>query len=406
MKNHPHFQSHDIGIEYLEGHPSYIAELAKNGYRCALSGKWHLGNQERAKEGFSKWFTISGGGCAYYAPDIYENGRFTECHDYVTDVITDKALDYLDELEKEDAPFCLEIHYTAPHSPWTPENHPKEYLELYRDCRFTATPDEPIHKNQQCSAPLGDTPERRHENLTGYYAAISAMDANIGRVLTKLKNDGIYDNTVIIFTSDNGMNMGHHGILGKGNGTYPPNMYDSSVKVPFIIKAPFIKKGGITAQRNASHCDLFPTILDIASADYKLSEKQPGVSLYPYLLNGCADSDCDKIIEIHDEYGFVRMIRNRRYKLVRRYRNDDNELYDMLNDPYETKNLIDEPELADVVRNLSAELEKWFERYADPVNDGRNSLTLTGSGQRDLCSREDAFTNLNRMYYSKKYPLE
>ncbi|MGN1410530.1 MAG: sulfatase [Eubacteriales bacterium] len=406
MKNHPHFQSHDVGIEYLEGHPSYIAELAKNGYRCALSGKWHLGNQERPKEGFCKWFTISGGGCAYYAPDIYENGRFTECHDYVTDVITDKALEYLDELEKEDAPFCLEIHYTAPHSPWTPENHPKEYLELYRDCMFTATPDEPIHKNQQCSAPLGDTPERRRENLTGYYAAISAMDANIGRVLTKLKDDGIYDNTVIIFTSDNGMNMGHHGIWGKGNGTYPPNMYDSSVKVPFIIKAPFIKNGGVTAQRNASHCDLFPTILDIASADYKLSEKQPGVSLYPYLLNGCADGDCDQIIEIHDEYGFVRMIRNRRYKLVRRYRNDDNELYDMLVDPYETKNLIDEPELADVVRNLSAELEKWFERYADPVNDGRKSLTLTGSGQRDLCSREDAFTNYNLMYYSKKYPLE
>lgn len=406
MKNHPHFQSHDVGIEYLEGHPSYIAELAKNGYRCALSGKWHLGNQERAKEGFSKWFTISGGGCAYYAPDIYENGRFTECHDYVTDVITDKALDYLDELEKEGAPFCLEIHYTAPHSPWTPENHPKEYLELYRDCMFTATPDEPIHPNQQCSAPLGDTPERRRENLTGYYAAISAMDANIGRVLTKLKNDGIYDNTVIIFTSDNGMNMGHHGIWGKGNGTYPPNMYDSSVKVPFIIRAPFIKKGGITAQRNASHCDLFPTILDIASADYSLSEKQPGVSLYPYLLNGCVDGDCDQIIEIHDEYGFVRMIRNRRYKLVRRYRNDDNELYDMLFDPYETKNLIDEPEFADVVSTLSAELEKWFERYADPVNDGRKSLTLTGSGQRDLCSREDAFTNLNRMYYSNKYPLE
>ncbi len=405
MKDHPHFQSHDIGIEYLAGHPSYIAELAKNGYRCALSGKWHLGNQEQAKEGFVKWFTISGGGCAYYAPDIYENGTFTYCHDYVTDVITDRALDYLDELENEDAPFCLQVHYTAPHSPWTPENHPKEYLDLYKDCAFTATPDEPIHPNQATSAPLGDTPERRRENLTGYYAAISAMDANIGRLLDKLDRDGLADNTIVIFTADNGMNMGHHGVWGKGNGTYPPNMYDTSVKVPFIIRAPFLGNGGTVVQKSATHCDLFPTILDMASADYTLTDRQPGTSLYPYLLNGCTESDNDRLIEIHDEYGFVRMIRNERWKFVRRYRNNDNELYDMIADPYETVNRIDEPELADVVTELSAALEDWFERYADPVNDGRNSLTLTGSGQRDLCYKEDAFANRNRMYYSNENPI-
>ena len=405
MKDHPHFQSHDIGIEYLAGHPSYIAELAKNGYRCALSGKWHLGNQEQAKEGFEKWFTISGGGCAYYAPDIYENGTFTYCHEYVTDVITDRALDYLDELEKGDAPFCLQVHYTAPHSPWTPENHPKKYLDLYKDCAFTATPDEPIHKNQATSAPLGDTPERRRENLTGYYAAITAMDANIGRLLDKLEQDGLADNTVVIFTADNGMNMGHHGIWGKGNGTYPPNMYDSSVKVPFLIRAPFIRDGGTVAQKSASHCDLFPTILDIASADYTLNDRQPGASLLPYLKNGCADTGNDRIIEIHDEYGFVRMLRSDRWKLVRRYRNDDNELYDMIADPYETTNLIDDPSLAGVVSELTAALEDWFDRYSDPVNDGKKSLTLTGSGQRDLCYKDDAFANWNRMYYTNENPI-
>ena len=405
MKEHPHFQSHDIGIEYLAGHPSYIAELAKNGYRCALSGKWHLGNQEQAKEGFEKWFTISGGGCAYYAPDIYENGTFTYCHDYVTDVITDRALDYLDELEKGDAPFCLQVHYTAPHSPWTPENHPREYLDLYKDCAFTATPDEPIHRNQVTSAPLGDTPERRRENLTGYYAAISAMDANIGRLLDKIDRDGLADNTIVIFTADNGMNMGHHGIWGKGNGTYPPNMYDSSVKVPFIIRAPFLRNGGIVAQKSATHCDLFPTILDMAGADYTLNDKQPGKSLYPYLAGGCTDTDENRIIEIHDEYGFVRMIRNNRYKLVRRYRNNDNELYDMLEDPYETTNRIDDPALADVITGLTASLEDWFDRYSDSGNDGRKSLTLTGSGQRDFCYKDDAFVNWNKLYYSQENPL-
>ena len=406
MQEHPHFQSHDIGIEYLEGHPSYIAELAKNGYRCALSGKWHLGNQENAKEGFTKWFTISGGGCGYYAADIFENGQFTYCHDYITDVITDHALEYLDILEKEDAPFCLQVHYTAPHSPWTPENHPQKYLDLYRDCAFTATPDEPMHKYQQTSAPLGDTPERRRENLTGYYAAISAMDANIGRILDKLERDGLADNTVVIFTADNGMNMGHHGVWGKGNGTYPPNMYDTSIKVPLLIRVPFLSKTGITAQKSATHCDLFPTILDMASAQYQLTDRQPGTSLYPYLKAGCPDTEENRIIEIHDEYGFVRMLRNNRYKLVRRYRWNDAELYDMLEDPAETVNRISDPALQDVVAEMTAQLEEWFKKYSDPHCDGRNSLTLTGSGQQDLCWKEDAFAHWNKMYHTGQDLLE
>lgn len=405
MKDHPHFKTRDTAIEYLAGHPSYIAELARSGYRCALSGKWHLGNQEQAKEGFMKWFTISSGGCPYYAPDFYEDGRFTFSHEYVTDAITNRALDYLDLLQQEDAPFCLQVHYTAPHSPWDPENHPKEFRDLYRDCAFTATPDEPIHPNQISSAPVGDTPEKRRENLTGYYAAITAMDANIGRLLDKLQRDGLAENTVVVFTADNGMNMGHHGVWGKGNGTYPPNMYDSSVKVPFIIRAPFLGKTGVTAQMNATHCDLFPTLLDIAGADYTLTEKQPGVSLLPYLQSGCEDKPGDRFIEVHDEYGFVRMIRGERYKLVKRYVVGADELYDMIADPGETLNLIGDPAYTDVIAEMTVALETWFDRCGDPDHDGRRAVTLTGSGQTNLCTEPDAFVNQNIMYYTGKTPL-
>ena len=238
----------------------------------------------------------------------------------------------------------------------------------------------------------------------GLYA-VTAMDAAVGRLLDRLEADGLAEDTLIVFTSDNGSNMGHHGIWGKGNGTYPPNMYDSSVKVPFLIRAPFLRGGGTVAQKSASHCDLFPTILDIASAEYTLTDKQPGTSLLPYLKNGCADDGDDRIIEIHDEYGFVRMLRSNRWKLVLRYRNNDNELYDMIADPYETTNRIDDPSLAGVVDELTAALEDWFDRYSDPVNDGKKSLTLTGSGQRDLCYKDDAFANWNRMYYTNENPI-
>ena len=143
----------------------------------------------------------------------------------------------------------------------------------------------------------------------------------------------------------------------------------------------------------------------MAGADYKLNDRQPGTSLYPYLAGGCADTDEPRIIDSHDEYGFVRMIRNDRYKLVRRYRNNDNELYDMLEDPYETTNRIDDPALADVTAELTAALEDWFDRYSDPANDGRKSLTLTASRQRDFCYKGDAFVNWNKLYYSQDNPL-
>lgn len=130
----------------------------------------------------------------------------------------------------------MSVHYTAPHSPWDASEHPKEYLDWYKDCEFKDTPNLPVHPWQVNTCPIGDTEERRKENLRGYYAAISAMDAGVGKILDKVKEKGLEDNTIVIFTSDNGMNMGHHGIWGKGNGTYPPNMYESSIRVPFIIK--------------------------------------------------------------------------------------------------------------------------------------------------------------------------
>lgn len=85
--------------------------------------------------------------------------------------------------------------------------------------------------------PVYGTPLRR-VNLTGYFAAITAMDANIGRLLDRLEEKGLAENTIVIFNADNGMNMGHHGIWGKGNGTFPQNMFDTSVKVPFIFSYP------------------------------------------------------------------------------------------------------------------------------------------------------------------------
>lgn len=397
MKDNQHFKNKDVGVEYLENHPFYVAELAKNGYNCALSGKWHLGNSEQAKEGFKKWFTISSGGCRYFHPDFFEDGNFTDSDEYVTDAITNRAIDYLHELANESEPFYLSVHYTAPHGPWKPEEHKKEFLDLYKDCPFNSTPDLPIHKNQIRSSAIGDTEEHRRENLTGYYAAITAMDDCIGKILAELEKTGKVDETIVIFTADNGMNMGHHGIWGKGNGTYPQNMYDTSVKIPFIINAPFIKEKGIVNNNLRSHLDLFPTLLELAGCSYEPCKTQGGKSFYKELIG---EETENSTIAIGSEYGSLRMIRTEKFKLVMNYIDGDNQFFDLENDPNEEVNLINDSEYQEKIDKMKTDLEKWFDKYSTEQCDARQFL-VTGKGQKDLCYKENSFEPYHTYFHKR-----
>ncbi len=390
MKAYESFPKKDCAISYLEEHKTYVQELAKAGYWCALSGKWHVGNSVQISEGFDGWFTIGGGGCPYYQADTVENGDFTFDTRYITDVITDRSIRFLQE-RPTDKPFYLSVHYTAPHGPWSPENHPKEYLDLYADCDFPSVPNEPIHPRQITTCAIGNTPEKRKENLQGYFAAITAMDAGVGRILDYLESQDLMDNTLIIFTADNGMNMGHHGVWGKGNGTFPPNMYDSSVKVPFIVRMPGGENPGVVAQRVAKHCDIFPTMLDVAGISVGLEPEQPGRSLMPFLRGEETDEAGDAFI--CDEYGFVRMYRTERYKLVRRYLGELDEFYDLQEDPDERDNLIAEKRYQTIIAQMTEQLENFFDRCTISKNDGKK-LLVSGRGQRDFCYHKDAFVPL------------
>lgn len=396
MSSHQGFDSSDKAIDYLKGHRTYIEILAKNGYQCGLSGKWHLGDNAAKKKGFSKWYTIGAGGCHYFDPDICEEGVFSTPKKYVTDLITDKAVQMIDEFADGDSPFYLSVHYTAPHSPWNQEEHKKEFLDLYQDCGFTATPDLPVHPWQINTCPVGDTKEKRAENLRGYYAAISSMDEGVGRIVEKLEGRGILENTILIFSADNGMNMGHHGIWGKGNGTYPQNMYDSSVKVPLIICVPGGAKGAVCSQL-CSQYDFFPTILDMAGCHYELEKLQPGRSMMELLRNP-EKAAKDRVV-VFDEYSNTRMIRGKRYKFIHRYPDGPDEFYDMISDPDETRNLSGNTAYADQIQEMKLEMEAWFDRYIVKKMDARQ-FHITGRGQKDLCYKANAFDQ-SMVYFSQ-----
>ena len=314
LKDHPYFANEDQPVRYLDGMTAYTDLLFENGYVCALSGKWHLGDSMKPHHGFTDWFTIGRGGCLYMQPDVIEDGKLRLESRYVTDLITEHALDALDRYAESEAPFYISVHYTAPHDPWDADQHPPEFLKLYENCEFT---------------------------------------------------------------SDNGMNMGHHGIWGKGNGTFPFNLYDTAVKVPFIACYPGVIPSGRVTQSMCSHYDIIQTLKELLELDGELPEGLPGKSFAPVLKG---ETETDNHVVILDEYGSSRMIRNRVWKYIHRYPYGPDELYHLEEDPEEKENLYGRPEYEDVRCALFDKLQKWYVRYADPAVDGTREA-VTGMGQ-------------------------
>jgi len=212
------------------------------------------------------------------------------------------------------------------------------------------------------------------------------MDNGIGQIMDELERMGTLQDTLVIFSGDNGMNMGHHGIWGKGNGTFPLNMYDTSVKIPFIMSWPGHIRANWTANGLHSHYDVFPTILDIAGVENPLSAQLPGHSFAGNVLNG-DDDDGDETVVVYDEYGPVRMIRSREWKYVHRYPYGPHELYHLTEDPDETRNLVDEPSQATRLASMRAQLRNWFARYVNPARDAVYE-GVNGFGQNGMTGLE------------------
>ncbi|MFE7112809.1 sulfatase-like hydrolase/transferase [Streptomyces sp. NPDC057575] len=200
---------------------SWDAWLADAGYRSGLSGKWHLGASDKPRKGFVHWYAHESGGGPYYGAPMYRDGVRTEEPAYLTDALAADAEQFLTtEATDEDTPFYLSLHFTAPHKPWKGQ-HPEHYTDLYTDCAFETCPQGPPHPWQPLTPkghPVGGEADTR-EALIGYFASVTAMDAAIGRVVDRLDALGLTGSTLVIFSSDNGFNAGHHGIWGKGNGT-------------------------------------------------------------------------------------------------------------------------------------------------------------------------------------------
>ncbi len=383
-------------------------ELQRAGYHTGMIGKWHL---QSDPEGFDYWSILPGQG-VYHNPAFLEMGERKTFPGYATDIITDKAMDFLKNRPK-DKPFFLMCHHKAPHRPWEPDDkhaHMYDDVEIpepatFNDDYTTRSPaateatmrvDRDLTRGDVKLTPpaglkgpalaqwknekfieLEITINGQKKMLTGealkkwkyqrylkdYLRCIASVDDNVGRLLDYLDQSGLRANTIVIYTSDQGFFLGDHDWFDKRF------MYEESIRMPFLIRYPGKIKPGSVNDAMILNVDFAPTFLEYAGLT---APKEVQGRSFVSLLAGKTPRDwrtemyyryyhypADHRVQPH--YG----VRTERYKLIYFNRLDAWELFDLKNDPHELKNIYADAAQAKTVKQLKADLARFRSELDD-----------------------------------------
>jgi len=378
-----------------------FAETFKDaGYNTFMTGKWHL-PMPIFERSFTHGKAVFDGGMAY----LKHGGQWqTKFKDYdaaatgkakykaykgdkhSSEMIADAAVDFLSSDTATKDVFMMYVAFLAPHDP---RQSPDEFVARY-PANSIDLPKSfmPEHKFDQGDhyirdenlAPFPRTSDVIKGFVGEYYAMIEHMDGQIARILDALESSGHADNTLIIFTSDHGLAVGKHGLLGK------QNQYDHSVRAPFIIKGPNVPAG--KSKKGMFYISsVFPTALEMAGLAIPESVQVP--SVVP-LIRGDQETVNSSIYGSYRH--FQRMLRQDDYKLIYYPRIRKTQLFDMNNDPDELVNLADKPEQFERIKQMMAELEEWKKVVGDPLdnNDIENSFKAMG----DMKDRDHRVSNM------------
>jgi uncharacterized sulfatase len=342
--------------------------LKEHGYATALIGKWHLGplpQHDPTKHGYDHFWGFPGGGTEPMDPHVEIDGKVQRLKGPLPDLLTDEAMRWIES--NRDKPFALSMHFREPHLPYGPV--PAEDAAVYKDAELSI-PD----------LKLLD-PKVTTDLTRAYCASIHAVDRNLGRLLARLEDPNLADSTIILFTSDHGYNVGHHVLHGKGNaiwigggvhGPKRPNMFESSICVPLLVRWPGVVKGETRVDQMVTNVDTFASVLGMLGVAPPADVKQHGRDFSP-LLRGEAALDWPTEIfgqfDLHNGgLAFMRMIRTERWKLVRHHMsNGSNELYDLNNDPGERRDRHYDKRVFEVRDGLQKRLTAWQQSIADPI---------------------------------------
>ena len=372
---HPHLQN-----EVNEGR-FWSMLLRRAGYQTYFSGKWHVGKDQVCQSAFDEARHIRPGmpnqtPAGYNRPvqgkpdawspyDTKFDG-FWKGGKHWSEVLADDAVDYLNHAKGQDAPFFMYLAFNAPHDP---RQAPKEYVDKY-PLDNIAVPENflplyPFADPMGCSAKLRDeklAPFPRTEyavkvHRQEYYAIITHMDAQIGRILKALDATGKRDNTYIIFTADHGLSVGHHGLIGK------QNMYDHSVRVPFMVCGPNLEAGR-HVKASIYLQDVMPTTLELAEV-----EKPAHVQFHSLVPLMQGETDKHAYDAIYGAYTKLqRAVTYEGFKLIVYPKANRVRLFDLNADPLEQNDLADVPKYQATKKRLIKRLLKLQVDMHDPVN--------------------------------------
>jgi len=375
-------------VRYLGSLIGYPDILAENGYVCGKCGRWNLGDAVSPQMSHSFWYVHATGNGSFYNAPVVLDGKVSKEKVYINEAVTNQALRFI--RENSGNPFYLNVHYTSPHGSWEGHRQPAEYMKLYDECPFNMCPRDFTHPWQVDSVSCVGGPKRLVA-LSNYYAAVTALDHSVGRILEHLEEHGLRENTLVMFTSDNGINLGHHGVWGGGNGTNPLNLYDTSLKVPTIVSMPDMVPRGRINRALLSHYDWRPTLLNFLNIEDPEAMELPGEHFDEILLGG--DIISRNEIMIIAEYGPVRMIRNRNWKYVRRHPEGPDELYYLTMDPGEMIDLVDKTHQKKRLEEMSNAMDMFFEEYSLVGNEGID-CPVSGAGQCGLIAGKKSGKNI------------
>jgi arylsulfatase A-like enzyme len=338
--------------------------LRDAGYVCGLSGKWHLGGNLSPQEGFTDWHTMPHGHTtAFYGAQVIEDGKVRAEPGYLTDFWTDHAVRFIEK--NKSRPFFLFLSYNGPYGLGGSLLKParNRHAAYYADKQLPSFPRETphpwLHNNKQFINNV--------QAMRRYAAEVSGVDDGVGRVMETLKKQGLDENTVVVFAGDQGLACGQGGFWGMGDHTRPLTAYDWTMHVPLIWRHPGHIPAGQRQKLLVSNYDFLPSLLDYLGLKDKQAPKPPSPGRsYAAALRG-KTPDWDNVVFF--EFENVRAIRTDRWKLIVRFPDGPNELYDLRADPGERTNLIDREAHAATRQELRKRLDAFFARYADPQYD-------------------------------------
>lgn len=331
--------------------------LAESGYHCGFTGKWHMGNDAKPGHGFSYTATI--GARSYVDPTLSVNGSSVNEKGYLADIVTRHALGFLDQ-QRQDRPFFLTVSHLNPHVPY--DGHPQKYYDLYKDARFSSFGIQPAAPNALREKEYLKDPVA---NIRRCAAATTALDDQLPPLQKKLIEKGFFENTLFIFTGDNGFLLGRHGLWSKGHASHPINMYEEVMQVPMIWSWPGRVPVQAVRPELISYYDFLPSVCEAAGLKPPAGRNLCGRSYLPLATNRPLPKKEPWRELVFGHFRNTEMARDNYFKLVLRDQGQgDNELYDIRRDPRETTNRYDDPGFSTVRDRLAAQLAQWRQKYA------------------------------------------